>query len=86
MKVAAVGIIRWGLRGVMAARKISNNRLAAEMDVHHVSVSRLKKHDYLPAIGMEEIERIRLAIEKLSIAEYGPVLLKDLVILIDENS
>ena len=67
------------MRQIMADRKISNKALADFLDRHPTGVSRLKGQDDLPAIGSEEIEKIRVAINKLSPAEYGECKLSELV-------
>jgi putative transcriptional regulator len=79
-----VGKIRWKLREVMAARKISNEDLARTLSKHATTISRLKGKDYLPAIGEDEIESIRIAINALSEESYGACKLADLV-LIEES-
>jgi putative transcriptional regulator len=80
----SVGKIRWKLREVMAARKISNEDLAKTLSKHATTISRLKGKDYLPAIGEDEIESIRIAINALSEESYGACKLADLV-LIEES-
>lgn len=61
-----MGKISWKLRQVLADRKLTNKQLADELGSHPTSISRLKQRDTLPAIGSEEIERIRQAISALS--------------------
>lgn len=71
--------IVWKMRQVMADRKITNRSLADELKKHPTGISRLKGADELPAIGSDEIERIRVAISKLSSSDYGECKLSDLV-------
>jgi putative transcriptional regulator len=79
-----VGKIRWKLREVMAARKISNEDLAKSLKKHPTTISRLKGKDDLPAIGEDEIENIRVAISALSQETYGPCKLADLIEIEDD--
>ena len=71
--------IVWKMRQVMADRKISNKALADFLERHPTGISRLKGQDALPAIGSDEIEKIRTAINKLSPSEYGECKLSELV-------
>ncbi len=64
-----MGQVAWKLRQVLADRKLTNKELAEELGSHPTSISRLKMRDTLPAIGSEEIERIRQAISVLSDSE-----------------
>jgi len=64
-----MGKVTWKLRQVLADRKLTNKQLADELKAHPTSISRLKMRDTLPAIGSEEIERIRQAISTLSNSE-----------------
>jgi putative transcriptional regulator len=75
----AMARIVWKMRQVMADRKITNRSLAESLDKHPTGISRLKGQDELPAIGSEEIERIRVAISKLSSSDYGECKLSELV-------
>ncbi|MGB8700579.1 MAG: helix-turn-helix transcriptional regulator [Thermosynechococcaceae cyanobacterium] len=79
----SVGTIRWKLREVMAARKISNEDLARTLGKHPTTISRLKGKDFLPAIGEDEIEAIRVAINTLSEKSYGVCKLADLLLIED---
>ena len=79
-----MGRVVWKMRQAMASRKVQNKDLAAALDKHPTGLSRLKSADILPAIGSDEIERIRYHIEKLSPA-YGPFPLSELV-AIDEGT
>jgi putative transcriptional regulator len=76
--VMTMGRILWKMRQAMASRKVQNKDLAAALDKHPTGISRLKALDVLPAIGSDEVERIRYYIEKLS-PEYGAFTLSDLV-------
>lgn len=78
-----VGRIRWKLREVLAARKISNEELARSLGKHPTSISRLKSKDFLPAIGDDDIEAIRIAITALSEKDYGTCRLSDLLSIED---
>jgi DNA-binding Xre family transcriptional regulator len=69
----------------MARRKITNKALAEKLGSHQVSISRLKAQDTLPAIGGEEVERIRVAINDLSQARFGICNLSELVGLEDRD-
>ena len=71
--------IVWKMRQVMADRKITNKSLADCLKKHPTGISRLKGQDELPAIGSEEIERIRKAINELSSPNYGECKLSELV-------
>lgn len=83
--VLDVGKVSWLLRETMARRKITNKALAESLGSHPVSISRLKAQDTLPAIGGEEIERIRAAITSLSQGSFGVCLLSELVRLEDDQ-
>lgn len=74
-----VGKVSWKLRETMARRKITNKSLAEKLGSHPVSISRLKAQDTLPAIGKDEIERIRIAINELSQEVFGICTLSELV-------
>lgn len=74
-----VGKVSWKLRETMARRKITNKALAEKLGSHPVSVSRLKTSDTLPAIGGEEVEKIRAAITELSRGDFGVCTLAELV-------
>ena len=74
----AMGRIIWKLRQAMASRKVLNKDLAIALGKHPTGLSRLKGQDVLPAIGSDEVERIRYHIEKLS-PEYGAFPLSELV-------
>jgi putative transcriptional regulator len=74
-----VGKVSWKLRETMARRKITNRALAEKLGSHQVSISRLKAQDTLPAIGGEEVERIRVAINELSQTQFGFCSLSELV-------
>jgi DNA-binding Xre family transcriptional regulator len=78
---ATMAMIRWHLRSAMSARRVSNANLAKALGVSPVTVSRWKNQDKLPAIGSDEVERIRLAIEELSREQYGYLPLSDLIAL-----
>ena len=78
-----MGRIVWKMRQAMASRKVQNKDLAAALEKHPTGVSRLKGADILPAIGSDEIERIRYHIEKLSPA-YGAFPLSELVSVEEE--
>lgn len=82
--VVSVGKVSWKLRETMARRKITNKALAIALGVHVVSISRLKSQDTLPAIGGDEVEKIRTAINTLSQATFGYCSLKELVGLEDD--
>lgn len=71
--------IVWKMRQVMADRKISNKKLAEYMDKHPTGISRLKSQDTLPAIGSDQIELIREAINALSPTTYNVCSLAELV-------
>ncbi|NER80826.1 MAG: helix-turn-helix transcriptional regulator [Leptolyngbya sp. SIO1D8] len=71
--------VRWKLRSVMAERKISNAVLGRAVGKHETTISRLRQRDTLPAIGNDEIETLRLQINKLAGAEYPECKLSDLV-------
>ena len=73
-----MGRITWKLRQAMANRKVLNKDLAAALGKHPTGLSRLKSQDVLPAIGSDEVERIRYHIEKLS-PEYGAFSLSELI-------
>lgn len=75
----AMARIVWKMRQVMAARKITNRGLAESLKKHPTGISRLKGQDELPAIGSDEVERIRTAINLLSSSHYGECKLSDLV-------
>lgn len=75
----AMARIVWKMRQVMADRKITNRSLADYLEKHPTGISRLKSQDELPAIGSEEIERIRVAINELSSPNYGECKLSELV-------
>ena len=79
----AMGRLLWKMRQAMASRKVLNKDLAKALGKHPTGLSRLKSQDVLPAIGSDEVERIRYHIEKLS-PEYGPFPLSELV-SIDEG-
>lgn len=81
-----VGKVSWKLRETMARRKITNKDLAEKLGSHPVSISRLKAPDILPAIGGEEIERIRAAINELSQESFGFCALSELVGLEEDES
>jgi len=71
--------IVWKMRQIMADRKISNKALADFLSRHPTGISRLKGQDDLPAIGSEEIEKIRVAINALSPVGYKECKLSELV-------
>ncbi|MEL6940238.1 MAG: XRE family transcriptional regulator [Cyanobacteria bacterium J06598_1] len=73
-----MGRIIWKLRQAMASRKVLNKDLATALGKHPTGLSRLKSQDVLPAIGSDEVERIRYHIEKLS-PEYGAFPLGELI-------
>lgn len=75
----AMARIVWKMRQVMADRKITNRGLADQLKKHPTGISRLKGQDELPAIGSDEIERIRTAINELSSPDYGECKLSELV-------
>ena len=75
----AMARLVWKMRQVMADRKITNRGLAESLKKHPTGISRLKGQDELPAIGSDEIERIRTAINSLSSADYGECKLSELV-------
>lgn len=81
-----VGKVSWKLRETMARRKVTNKALAEKLGSHPVSISRLKAQDTLPAIGGEEIERIRAAISELSQPQFGICALTELVGLEEDES
>jgi putative transcriptional regulator len=64
-----VGKIRWKLREVMAARKISNEDLAKSLKKHPTTISRLKGKDAISALSQET---------------YGPCKLADLIEIEDD--
>lgn len=74
-----VSRVRWKLRQVLADRKVTNKALADKLGVHPTSVSRLKSQDILPAIGGNEIEKIRVALTELSQEKFGICTLSELV-------
>lgn len=74
-----VSKVSWKLRQVLADRKLTNKALADKLGIHPTSVSRLKSQDILPAIGGDEIEKIRVAIAQLSQEKYGTCTLSELV-------
>ncbi len=75
----AMARIVWKMRQVMADRKITNRGLADCLKKHPTGISRLKGQDELPAIGSDEIERIRSAINELSSSDYSECKLSELV-------
>jgi putative transcriptional regulator len=77
--IPTVSRIIWKLRETLARRRVTNKALAEEIGIHATNVSRLKNRDTLPAIGSEDIEKIRLAITKLSSEEFGICLLSELI-------
>jgi DNA-binding Xre family transcriptional regulator len=83
--VKPVGKVSWKMRECMARRRIKNSVLADLVGVHATSISRLKAQDVLPEIGNDRIEQIRKAIEKLSIEQYGPCSMSELVEVLEDN-
>jgi putative transcriptional regulator len=81
-----VSRVAWKLRQVLADRKITNKALAGKLGVHPTSISRLKSQDVLPAIGGDEIEKIRLAITELSQPDLGGCTLSELIKLEEDNA
>lgn len=81
---APMASIRWKLRAVMADRKISNSALGQAVGKHAITISRLRQRDTLPAIGGDEIEVMRVEINKLSSDELPECKLSDLVEVIDD--
>jgi putative transcriptional regulator len=77
--IPTVSQIVWKLRETLARRRITNKALADEIGIHPTNVSRLKTRDTLPAIGSDDIEKIRLAITKLSSEEFGVCPLSELI-------
>ncbi|HEY9697045.1 MAG TPA: helix-turn-helix transcriptional regulator [Trichocoleus sp.] len=75
-KVPSVARISWKLRQVLADRKITNQALSEVTGSHPTTISRLKSKDTIPAIGNDEIEKIRRAIEEIS---GRPCLMAELV-------
>lgn len=82
---APVAQLRWKLRSVMAERKISNAALGAAVGKHETTISRLRQKDTLPALGNDEIEVIRLQINKLSGEGYPECRMSDLVEVIEDD-
>ncbi|MBD1857707.1 MULTISPECIES: helix-turn-helix domain-containing protein [Leptolyngbya] len=83
--ITVVSRIIWKLRETLARRRVTNKALADEIGLHPTNVSRLKNRDTLPAIGSDDIERIRVAITKLSSEEFGVCTLSELVELKEDS-
>ncbi|WP_163668968.1 helix-turn-helix domain-containing protein [Adonisia turfae] len=85
--VSRIGI-RWKLRAVMAERKISNAALGKAIGKHETTISRLRQRDTLPAIGNDEIEALRVEINKIATAkdsEFPICRLSDLVEVVEDD-
>jgi putative transcriptional regulator len=82
--IPAVSRIVWKLRETLARRRVTNKALADEIGIHATNVSRLKTRDTLPAIGSDDVEKIRLAITKLSAQDFGVCTLSELIELREE--
>lgn len=82
--IPVVSRVIWKLRETLARRRITNKALADEIGLHATNVSRLKNRDTLPAIGNDDIEKIRLAITRLSSDEFGVCTLSELIELREE--
>ena len=82
---APVAQLRWKLRSVMAERKISNASLGGAVGKHETTTSRLRQRDTLPALGSDEIEAMRLQINKLSGPGYPECKMSDLVEVIEDD-
>jgi putative transcriptional regulator len=63
----------------------STKALAAKLNVHPTSISRLKTQDVLPEIGRETLAELINAINKLNISDYGACTLAELIEIIAEN-
>jgi DNA-binding Xre family transcriptional regulator len=77
--------ILWKMRECMARRCVSNSALADLVGIHATSISRLKAQDLLPEIGSARIEQIRAAIQFLSVAQYGPCSIRELLEVQDSD-
>ena len=82
---APMASIRWKLRAVMADRKISNSALGQAVGKHAITISRLRQRDTLPAIGNDEIELMRIEINKLSPSTFSQCRLSDLVEVVEDD-
>lgn len=85
---APMARIRWKLRTVMAEYKISNSVLGGAIGKHETTVSRLRQRDTLPAIGNDEIEVIRVEINKIletKTPKPAPCKLSDLVEVVEDD-
>ena len=69
----------------MAERKISNSALGKAVGKLETTISRLRQRDILPAIGNDEIELIRVEINKLSSSSFSECKLSDLVEVIEDD-
>jgi len=56
-------MLRWRLREIMAAKRITNRKLAAMVDMHEVTISKLKTVDTMPRIDGESLEKILKALD-----------------------
>ncbi|NJK58823.1 MAG: helix-turn-helix transcriptional regulator [Pleurocapsa sp. SU_5_0] len=51
-------MLRWKLREVMARARITNRELAAALEVHETSVSRMKTSDTMPRIDGNTLDNL----------------------------
>ena len=58
-------MLRWRLREVMARAKITNRELAAVLQVHETSVSRMKTSDTMPRIDGDTLDNLCNSLIKL---------------------